>query len=648
MAGKKSLKLLSAKTLQKLRPLPDASVWEICDQYRVLSAETAESPGPWRTDVVPHLKEPLECYRNKSVQKIILKFGIQLAKTEFILCILFYIFLRKPGSSMIMFPKKETAKNEFSAKRLSPMIRDSVALRNVFPKAKRKDKLIDTKDQKTYIGGSVKLVGTDKTDLASTPVRDLFVDEVSKFSGVVKGEGDVFDLAEGRTSNFFDAKHIYTSSPAEEGICHITRMYEASRQHIRVVPCPHCRDMIELIWENMVQDDDLPKTTRYRCQLCQGEIQHRQKLKLLASGEWLCTTPERPVTEMGYELSSLYSPWVSWEKLMDQYIKARNELQKGNEEKMRTFVNVRLCRTYMPQTEGVDDSSLYARRERYDAEVPAGVLYLTGGVDVNSNNICIEIVGWGEGDESWSIDYRVFAGDPRQAQVWLDLEEFMLKPFRHEFGFYIGIDAVAVDQGFLQKLAESFVKSHQARRFFAVKGEKGWGRPVVGDPYNTQKGKGTRKVPLYPVCDSEAKVQVYSDLQRESGPRGCHFPKNDNPERETYSRKFFQELTCERIKTKYRGGFPVREWEKPQHVRNEPLDCRKYAMAARIIIQPLYQQRRVTFMKRQIEYLRRIELGEDEKMAALFWFEGKNKISSPTGKARRPNNAGGSSWVKGW
>lgn len=645
--GVKTLKTLTATALQRFRPAPETSISDFCDQYRTISPETAESPGPWRTDFVPYMREILECFKRRDVSRIILKWGIQLGKTEYILNILLYIFVRIPSSIMVVLPKKETAKNEFSAKRLKPMIRDCAVLKDIFPKAKR-GRFIDTKDQKTYVGGSLKIVGTDATDLASTPVRFLFVDEVSKFKGSVKGEGDPFLLAEGRQSNFFDAKSIFTSSPAEEGVCQISRLFDASRQHVFLVPCPACGSRIEFLWEHMVWDFDQAQTARYRCQQCFHEIDHRHKKKMIALGEWVCTTPERSMDSVGYHLSSIYSPWVSWAKLTKQYIEARNDLQKGNEEPMRVFVNTRLAREYSPQTEGVDDSTLYGRREEYPAEVPGPCVCLTAGVDVNSTNIAIEVIGWGEGDESWSIGYRVFHGDPRQAQVWQDLEEYLLKPFRHEYGFYVGIDAVAVDHGFLKHMVESFVKTHQSRRYFAVKGERGWGRPIVGDPYYTKKGKKSRKVPLYPVCDAEAKVQVYSDLQRDSGPRACHFPKDDNNEREVYSRRFFQELTSERIKTKYVKGFPVKEWEKPQRLRNEPLDCRKYGMVARILLSPLYAQKRKLFEKRRLEYEQMLEQSVPEEEAAAHWFAGKNRVNSPTGKPRRPRKVGGSSWVKGW
>jgi phage terminase large subunit GpA-like protein len=44
--------------------------------------------------------------------------------------------------------------------------------------------------------------------------------------------------------------------------------------------------------------------------------------------------------------------------------------------------------------------------------------------------------------------------------------------------------------------------------------------------------------------------------------------------------QYFEQLTAERIRTRYVKGFPQRFWWKPDGRRNEALDCRVYAYAA--------------------------------------------------------------------
>ncbi|MCB1771954.1 MAG: phage terminase large subunit family protein, partial [Candidatus Competibacteraceae bacterium] len=57
------------------------------------------------------------------------------------------------------------------------------------------------------------------------------------------------------------------------------------------------------------------------------------------------------------------------------------------------------------------------------------------------------------------------------------------------------------------------------------------------------------------------------------GPGYCHFPL-------AYDAHYFDMLTAEQVRTKYRKGRPVREWFCPPNRRNEALDARVYALAA--------------------------------------------------------------------
>lgn len=56
--------------------------------------------------------------------------------------------------------------------------------------------------------------------------------------------------------------------------------------------------------------------------------------------------------------------------------------------------------------EAADDNVLLSRRERYNADLPDGVLLVTAGVDVQDDRFEVEITGWGKGYESWGILYK--------------------------------------------------------------------------------------------------------------------------------------------------------------------------------------------------------------------------------------------------
>jgi len=52
--------------------------------------------------------------------------------------------------------------------------------------------------------------------------------------------------------------------------------------------------------------------------------------------------------------------------------------------------------------------------------------------------------------------------------------------------------------------------------------------------------------------------------------------------------EFFAQLTAEKMITKFRRGFPYREWIKTR-VRNEATDCRVYSHAGLKLLNPNWQ-----------------------------------------------------------
>ena len=65
-----------------------------------------------------------------------------------------------------------------------------------------------------------------------------------------------------------------------------------------------------------------------------------------------------------------------------------------------------LGETWEERGKGADDDSLLSRRERYNAEIPEGVLLLTAAVDVQDDRLEIEEVGCGRAYESWGLQYE--------------------------------------------------------------------------------------------------------------------------------------------------------------------------------------------------------------------------------------------------
>ena len=71
---------------------------------------------------------------------------------------------------------------------------------------------------------------------------------------------------------------------------------------------------------------------------------------------------------------------------------------------------------------------------------------------------------------------------------------------------------------------------------------------------------------------------------QEPGPKYCHFPLDHA---RGYDIRYFEGLLSEKLVQKTTNGRTRWAWEKiAEHIRNEPLDCRVYALAAFRVLDP--------------------------------------------------------------
>jgi phage terminase large subunit GpA-like protein len=190
----------------------------------------------------------------------------------------------------------------------------------------------------------------------------------------------------------------------------------------------------------------------------------------------------------------------------------------------------------------------------------------------------MEVVAWGDGEESWNVDYQVIPGDTSRPEVWEDLDDRLLVPYRHENGSDLNIAAAGVDSSDQTTIVYNWVRPRVSRRIFALKGVAGPGRPVAKV---SRRRTTKRNVDLVNVGVDDAKGLIYARLKiEEPGPGYCHFPMDRDIE-------YFEMLTAEKMITKFQRGFPKKEWVKTR-ARNEALDCRVYAYAALKLLNPVW------------------------------------------------------------
>lgn len=594
---------------QTLMPPPDLQIWEWGEKHFVLSTENSAQPGRWRLSKTPYLKAPLEAIKHPETEEVVLQFASQTAKSTLILLTIGYAIDQEPSPILMVQPTLELAE-AFSKDRIAPMIRDSRALSELI-ESKSRDGSNTILHKQFDNGGQITLCGANSpSSLAMRPCRWILADEISRFPASAGTEGDPLKLAQKRSSTFYNRKHILSSTPGDASTCKIHQVMTDSvtRRYKYEIPCPHCDERILLHWSQVRWDDEQPDSAYYECQECKGEILDKHKSKFLRDGSWRCLNPEVGLYRQGYQLSALYSPWVRFGEMVREYLQARRDALR-----MKVFVNTYLGEPYEAESEGVDHSFLWMKREEYpkNVDVPKGGLVLTCGVDVQDDRLEAEVVAWGSDDkESWSIAYHVFWGDPSDKRTWLQLSDLLEQDFKHEWGFTMKIAATAIDSGGHHTSdVYQFVRENKLKRVFATKGMAGEGRAIVSAPMRRRTGRDKRPVDLYLVGVDPAKALLYQRLRmNEHGPGYCHFPKRDE-----YSQTHFKNLTAEKCYVVYRNGFPVKRWILPDGQRNEQLDCRILSMASLTILNPIFSsiEKRAIAMRDAV--MARMEAGFTER-----------------------------------
>lgn len=550
-----------------LRPEPQLSVSEWADRNRILPGANAE-PGPWRTSRVPYLQEVMDCLSTSSpVERVVLMKGAQTGGTEAGLNAIGYWIAHAPGTILCVWPSLDMVRRN-SRVRIEPLIDGTPALRGKIAPARAKDPG-NTVFQKEFEGGALVMTGANSaTGLRSLPARYCVMDEVDAFPVDAGGEGDPVALAIQRTATFRGRRKILLiSTPTDAGTSRIEKAFAESDQRRFFVPCRHCGQWQTIKWANIRWPEGEPGRAFYACESCGGILEERDKPALLAAGEWRPTAPGDGRTA-GFHLPGLLSPFETWGEIATEF-----EAVKRDPLRLRVWVNTKEGLPFEDrETTPLEPAWFMERLEDFGEALPEKVAVLTAGIDVQDDRLALEIVGWGLGEESWSLRYTEIWGNPAEPDVWTAVDAELRRPFDHSLAGPTVIRAACIDSGgHHTQTVYRFAQERAARLVWAIKGAPGWGVPIW--PRRPPK-PGQRTFAPFLIGVDSAKELVTARLRlTEPGAGFCHFPHGRDVD-------YFGMLTAERLVRTYIRGVPSRKWIKPRRVANEAFDCRIYATGA--------------------------------------------------------------------
>lgn len=574
-------------------PPPKLTVTQWADANRRLSRKSSAQIGEWKTR--PYQREPMDTFTDPRIHTIVLMVAIQTLKTESVLNDLGYIIDRDPGPVMLVLPRDSDCA-KFSKIRLSPMLAETPCLRGKVAdgKSRKSDNTIDFKE---FPGGHLSIVASGSPgNLAALPIRYVFCDEIDKYPASAGSAGDPISLVQGRQEEFWNRKTVLACSPTIKGLSRIESAWETSDKREYEICCPHCGTLQIPKWGNVHWDSSLPRelqpeSARYHCENpdCGSAWNDLERWKASKNGRYRATSPftgtagfrVSGLARLGTHLSDLVTKWLS---------------AQGNHEQLKAFINEQLCELWTEPGETLEWRTLLDRREPYPVGIcPAGVRFLTAGVDVqraDGGRLEVEIRGFGENRERWSIDKRILYGNPAEAEVWDGLEAILHETFPHESGGELAIERMFIDSGdgTTTGFVYDWVSKQPRGRVWAIKGDRRTDLPVSG-PKSVEYGAKGQKT-RYGTILRDINVDIFkgvllADLKKrpptaEECAAGLGYPQGycHCPIAKQYGDEHQKQLCAEQlVSRKDRRGRTKTEYVQLRP-RNEALDITIYAEAA--------------------------------------------------------------------
>ncbi len=608
-------RLLSGeKAVFRARPDESAAQWAKGERYIAVSS----MPGPYDPDVTPYLTGLLELYSQEHLRELYIAGGSQSAKTDFMHTTWGYDAVIDPGPTLIVMQDRETAV-ETLTDRLVTMLENTPSLRRL-----RTGNPDDISTRRIRLRtGMVTYLGWAQSEkrLASKPIRYGKFDEVDLWP-----EASI-KKAYARLRAYEDSYKVIECCTAstESGRIWVVRKQAQARLDFWPV-CPFCgeahiMDAANIQWPEGIMDPAKlgdKGSAWYQCPHCNAKWDEEDRNQAVRSaaalhdpaGEhgpvvWHGWRPRpdsgdiRSAARIWAHIPPLISRFVPFHKIAAAYLLTLVEPSGAN---LQYYYNDCLGLPVPEDSEGelTSEKELYERRQNYgpdgaDWQVPMAAVVLTGAVDVQADRLECEIVAWGEGHESWGIEYKVFHGKPQEVAVWDQLHDFLdAARYRHETGAELHVAKVAVDVGYAGDHAGKFVR--RSRRYVAVRGSNTRGLPLV--PRKASKSRKWR-VSFYELGVDTGKDTLFAWLTAAgSGPRYCHWHMK-------YDFEYFRMLCAERPKKEKnrRTGRIETVWAlRDGFIRNEALDIRVYNLAIREILNPNYA-RLTTKLREQMEEL---------------------------------------------
>ncbi|MCK5606565.1 phage terminase large subunit family protein [Candidatus Pacearchaeota archaeon] len=553
---------------------------EYAEQVRYLPPQNTPLPGFYSYNIVPFLREIVDCYSPQSpVREFALMKGLQLGATVGILenGILFYMGHIRNAPVALVTADAELAKLRMDLY-ITPMINQSGLddrIKSIDEKNTRKTGKTEKKIEWEGGGFLVPLGAQNPNKSRSLSFQVLQCDEIDGWPDSVGKSGDPCDRIKGRSAAFETTRKIaWISTPLITGMSKIFRAYEKGDRRKYHVPCKHCKKFQELKF-NKVNDDGtcygiqfevdeeghlVKDSVVYMCKFCQGVMINEDKGWMLPRGKWVATAHSSDSTYRSYHLSAFYSPvgmqtwtaqvlrWLECWDVVNNRVKDSDKLQVfynevlgapftiGGQRLKLENVNTHRRAVY---TSGMVPNMISAK------ETGAKIQILICSVDVHKEHLDVQIIGWAPRRCFYSIEWLKLEGDCENLDEdpWKKLRTLIEdKQYRSDDGRLYKIQLTFIDSQYNTDLVHLFCSEYSG----GVIPVRGTELPVKGTTFKEfSEFKSKMGQVGYNITTTLYKDRLAMGLKREWD--GISLQPNGHPNfPQDYPDQFFKELTIER------------------------------------------------------------------------------------------------------
>jgi phage terminase large subunit GpA-like protein len=390
--------------------------------------------SPYMRQIVDHLS-PYD-----PVNRVVLMKGVRTSGTFTLVdngtC---YVMDQRPTNILVLSANKELATKAIEG--IDSAI-DGCNIRHLLGKGSKvqSNSKGDTMQSKFFSGG-FKLFnfgGQSAANFRQVTAGLVIFDELDAAKGYTKQAGNSLELIEDRTRSAGDAKKIvYISSPLLTESSLIYDLYLRGNQNVYYVPCPHCGEMIELVWNernenntrygvifDVKNDEVIEDSVRYRCGLCENEFKDNKKLKLeiLNAGKWAPSIERENKKFVSYRISALYAH-PSMDRWYDFAVKYQLAWPRGgvkDQGSLQSFTNSIEGLPFKPEGITIKSNRLQQNRREYKInECPYELSKKDGNGEIMLITLSCDLNGY---ENDGRLDFEVLAHSERGATYSVDAD----------------------------------------------------------------------------------------------------------------------------------------------------------------------------------------------------------------------------------